>query len=401
MKGGVRVSLILLMPIIGIKPDEFLGSTSSIVEPSLQNSSSSIGEHSAWVSESTQRSRDSRASSKFAIKTAYVDSPLCKENDWMAYKLCQEDNSYLLLARKPFCPAEPLSTSSIEEICRIQSEHELIQIYPEVFRDASAGIPWISRTLWATEENVVPRDWLHSRSEELSPETTAALRCAKAIVGWGNNVLIGKDFPIEQLLTASCAAQGEAGPAQLFIDGLVDAQTFWITAETLSKDAIRLVLEQRDIEDSKQIHRINDRSDQIVSCLAHSNAVFNEYNTITQGIRRDVACTQLQAWNYSELRSSIRDRLDDADELHQRRQRRSDARYHNLVEVILYVLGSLNVVSLVLALFQTALSGNVDAAPYGLVVNFLQSISLDGGLLLSLVLIVLMILLYARAHRGE
>ncbi len=257
---------------------------------------------------------------------------------------------------------------------------------------------WISRTLVVDDKDVIPKDWLHSRSLQLSPETIAALRCREAYVGWGNNVIVGAAGSIDRMSAFMCHREDNEA-VRLFIDGLVDAQSFWIEAEALAKDAVMMVLEQRDDEDKGQ--DIGEESENVLSNLAYLNALYNDYDMSTQGIRHDVAHTQLKAWNYYDLCSSIGERLHDAEGLHKRKQQKKDAHYHHLVEIILYALGSLSVISLALDFYQTALSGNVDMAPQGIVAAFVQCFGLDNSVLLSLIIIVLLIMLYIRANRDE
>ena len=284
-----------------------------------------------------------------------------------------------------------LDTFSSQELERL-SNRLAEELIPNIV-DKEKHVRWISRTLIVKQAEDIPHGWLHERSRSVQAAANI-IGCQQVHLGWGNNaIVLGNISTIRD------------DDSLLYLKGLVDAESFWSDAEHLSNQAISISLRYCRLLESgstrKHIRGAEDEIDMVAVGCAVLNANSDSYHTHAQGLRALVGSTLLDLWNFQDIVDATEKRLNDISELRSIQQRREGKRYRSLIETAIFILGSLELVSLALDFLEFAYNGNAGDVPEGggIVSRIVHSAPPDNWIILAFTIALVLLLAYRRGKQ--
>lgn len=284
----------------------------------------------------------------------------------------------------------------VEEAARIpvaDLENLLTRLGAEVAADLCDGakIFWVSRTA-LVEEGEAPVGWaMHPDDDVQIPHPTRG--SAGIVLGWGNCTILDQ-------MSWSDAQMAE------IVAGLTDAQILWVRLDCLSKNVRNKLVEQVR---SNTVRRRTTGSylpalRRYRIDLALQNALYDDFVTSMQGLRRSVADAMLRSWRYEATLDRVASRVEDFERISRANGEVLRRRYQMGVELVLYALGGLAIIQTALDFIATAYS-NAEVVPgeerWFSMLHWIRTGHVDLGIALvtALTLIVMGLLVHA-GRRG-
>lgn len=239
---------------------------------------------------------------------------------------------------------------------------------------------WVSRTLVHQEtpgssESAAFHSWLERTDDSGHPAGPSFVVDDGAFtVGWGNNLLFGKDpDALLELVEAS----------------LVLAQFLWAHVYELSEAAAAALL--TGIAIAQRSSRAAQRSftadvERLTEELGIQHMLTDEFTHNNQGA--SISTRILEVWGFGPFQESMRRRIEDLRGMAQDLRARQQSRYQRTVERVLIIIGMVALLDVAVGAIQLAFAGGVTEVPgSGEAVSVLRSVrtfGADGALLLAL-----------------
>jgi hypothetical protein len=262
----------------------------------------------------------------------------------------------------------------------------LVESYIAESPECSCPPMWVNRTL-VTASAQAPDGWLaHSARQVFGRSGEGDGSHPSLSMGWGNNALVGYvDDSVDLTGLRYGILIGQALWAQL---SAVDA----VSGELISDLAGSRVRLRRGDGISRDL--------MVSSQLALHGLCRDELATTIQGVPARVAGEMLDAWEYPAYRSRLADRSAEISRILDLRAQLRSRGYQRTVELVLFGIGLLTILSTVLDVVQTGFSGGFKGFPGedggSIVMEVSRKVNLDAAL--SLTVGVMVILLFAVVH---
>lgn len=262
----------------------------------------------------------------------------------------------------------------------------LVEVYIDGSPDCPCPPMWVNRTL-VTASAQAPEGWLAHSARQVFGRTGEGGDAHPSLsLGWGNNALVGYTDDSADLSGLRY--------------GILIGQALWVQLSAVDTVSGELI---SDLAGSRVSLRRGDgisRDLEVSSQLALHGLCRDELATTIQGVPARVAQEMLEAWEYPAYRSRLADRSAEISRILDLRAQLRSRGYQHTVELVLFGIGLLTILSTVLDVVQTGFSGGVEGFPGedgdSLVMEVSRGVNLDAAL--SLTVGVMVILLLAVIH---
>lgn len=247
-------------------------------------------------------------------------------------KLYEHTGMRFLVATLVLASTELLSNTNI-----VAFEQETTKIFEELCAaeyDDTVRVRWVNRTLFVNDLAEVPQRWFQkdgAKATEIGTKRTF-------YGNWGNNVLVHTpDADLSQFDLA---------------DPIVHAQYLWCyltDIERISLGYLSMVNSGKRVKDELVSGVIDLHFE-----LAMESVLRERTRTESQPWYRDVVDAILTSWEYETVHEDVDRRLSRLEHIVQARSELFDRSQSRIMEITLFVLGALTLVSLAISLVQTA-----------------------------------------------
>lgn len=246
--------------------------------------------------------------------------------------------------------------------------------------DTDQEVRWVNRTLVMPPGKDIPLAWLQSDNPI---EPILAEEGVRFLLGWGNNIaqLPPADYRMGHLKDAS-----------------IISQFLWCylsDIETTSLEILQYSNESRPSRKSPMTFDVIDLHFEMAMMSVFHERVGTEGDPETRSLVEGI----LDAWGFSSVVEKVDARLNRLEHILSARSEVLRRRTSSVMEIIVFTITVTTIISLVLAVVQTAFGGPVDTAPGGAIMEATRELDLDLLILASLVICVLLLIGVAWRYR--
>lgn len=277
------------------------------------------------------------------------------------------------MSRSDVVALEKATTRLMDALCTSSPEME-------------AEVRWVNRTLVLGPGEREPGEWIQSISAADEWRIDDAVTVA---VSWGNNIarVSREGYRFRDLTRAA-----------------IFAQYLWCYITDIETRSLTVLQATSEVGAGRQSRLVQDVVDMHYELAMAS--VFHERLSTEASIRERMLVDRiLAAWNYDAVVEKVDARLNRLEHILSARSEILRRRTSRVMEMIVFLITISTVVSLVLAIIQTAFGGAVSVEPGGVVMEATRGVNLDVVLVVSLLacaaLVVGVVWLHSVADRGQ